>query len=129
VSVHERKPKETRMVSTRTTGDAQTTRWHGLAGRVWVAWQEGLDQRCTPLAARLVDAVVVGSGYRVRTVAQRLGAPGRGIGIDISNPMITAARDHTPASVLRANAPTHAVAPARVDMRLSRFGVMCCKGR
>jgi hypothetical protein len=39
-----------------------------------------------------------------------------------------AARESTPAGFLRANAPTHAFAPARFDMIRSRFGAMCFKG-
>jgi len=127
------------MEITRTTDDEQTTLWHGLAGHAWVAVQEVLDQRFKPLEDLLVDAVCAGSGRRVldvgygtgsttRAVARRLGATGRCIGIDMSDPMITAARESTPASFLRANAQTHAFAPARFDMIMSRFGVMFFKG-
>jgi ubiquinone/menaquinone biosynthesis C-methylase UbiE len=102
--------------------------------------QEVLDQMCKPLGDLLVDAVFAGSGRRVRdggygtgsttlAIARLLGATGRCIGIDISGPMITAARESTPASFLRANAPTHAFAPARFDMIMSkRAGVMFFKG-
>ena len=132
------------MEITRTTDDAQTTRGNGLAGHTWVALQEVLDQRFKPLEDLLVDAVFAGSGRRVRdggsgtgsttlAVARLLGAPGRCIGIDMSDPMIPAARaraarESTPASFLRANAPIHAFAPARFDRIMSRFGVMFFKG-
>ncbi|MGA7485442.1 MAG: class I SAM-dependent methyltransferase [Xanthobacteraceae bacterium] len=58
-----------------------------------------------------------------------LGAQGRSIGIDISEPMIAfararAEREGTPASFIRADAQTHAFAPASFDMIVSRFGVM-----
>jgi trans-aconitate methyltransferase len=133
------KHKETSMEITRTTDDEQTTLWNGLAGHAWVALQQVLDQMCKPLEDLLVDAVFAGSGRRVRdvgygtgsttlAVARLLGATGRCIGIDISDPMITAARESTPASFLRANAPTHAFAPAHFDMIMSRFGVMFFKG-
>jgi ubiquinone/menaquinone biosynthesis C-methylase UbiE len=137
------KQKETSMEITRTTDDEQTTLWNGLAGHAWVALQEVLDQMFKPLEDLLVDAVFAGSGRRVldvgygtgsttRAVARRLGATGRCIGIDISDPMITAARaraarESTPASFLRANAQTHAFAPARFDMIMSRFGVIFFK--
>jgi SAM-dependent methyltransferase len=126
------KQKETSMEITRTTDDEQTTLWNGLAGHAWVALQEVLDQMFKPLEDLLVDAVFAGSGRRVLdvgygtgsttlAVARLLGATGRCIGIDILDPMITAAR-------ARANAPTHAFAPARFDMIMSRFGVMFFKG-
>ena len=127
----------------RQTDDEQTKLWNGLAGRAWVEAQELLDSMFKPLEDLLVEAVFAGSGRQVLdvgcgtgsttlTVARRLGAEGRCVGIDISEPMITAARaraarESTPASFLRANAPTHAFAPARFDMIMSRFGVMFFK--
>ena len=127
------------MEITRTTDDEQTTLWNGLAGHAWVALQEVLDQMFKPLEDLLVDAVFAGSGRRVLdvgygtgstalAVARLLGATGRCIGIDMSDPMITAARESTLASFRRATAPTHAFAPARFDMLLSRFGGMFFKG-
>ena len=51
------------------------------------------------------------------------------VGIDISEPMIAAARaraerEGTPARFIRADAQTHAFEPASFDMIISRFGVM-----
>jgi 2-polyprenyl-3-methyl-5-hydroxy-6-metoxy-1,4-benzoquinol methylase len=125
------KQKETSMEITHTTDDEQTTLWHGFAGHAWVALQEVLDQMFKPFEDLLVDAVFAGSGRRVLdvgygtgsttlAVVRLLGATGRCIGIDVSEPMITAvqahaARESMPASFLRANAPTHAFAPARFD--------------
>ena len=70
-----------------------------------------------------------GTGSTTLAVARLLGAKGRCIGIDISDPMIAAARaraerERTPASFIRANAQTHAFEPASFDMIISRFGVM-----
>jgi ubiquinone/menaquinone biosynthesis C-methylase UbiE len=125
---------------TRQTADAQTTLWNGLAGRAWVEAQELLDQMFKPLEDLLVEAVFAGSGRQVLdvgcgtgsttlAVARRLGAKGQCIGIDISEPMLTAARaraerEGTPASFIRANAQDHAFEPASFDMIISRFGVM-----
>ena len=58
-----------------------------------------------------------------------LGANGRSVGIDISEPMIAFARERaeregTPASFIRADAQTHAFEPASFDMIISRLGVM-----
>ena len=114
--------------------------WNGPAGRAWVEAQELLDQVFKPFEDLLVEAVCAGSGGRVLdvgcgtgsttlAVARLLGAKGRCIGIDISEPMIAAARaraerEGTPASFIRANAQSHAFEPASFDMIISRFGVM-----
>ena len=128
------------MNGTRQANDEQTMLWNGLAGRAWVEAQELLDQMFKPLEDLLVEAVFAGSEHRVLDVgcgtgsttlaiARRLGAKGRCIGIDISEPMLTAGqaraeRESTRASFIRANAQDHAFEPATFDMILSRFGVM-----
>src|SRR5882672_3620081 len=122
------------------TDDEQTALWNGLAGRAWVEAQELLDQALKPFEDLLVEAVSTGPGGRVLdvgcgtgsttlAVARLLGAKGRCIGIDISDPMIAAARargeqETTPASFICANAQIHAFEPASFDMIISRFGVM-----
>src|SRR4029453_15134155 len=58
-----------------------------------------------------------------------LGANGTCTGIDISNPMIAAARaraerEGTPATFIVADAEDHPFEPASFDMFISRFGVM-----
>jgi SAM-dependent methyltransferase len=124
----------------RQTDDEQTTLWNGLSGRAWVETQELIDQMFKPIEDLLVEAVSTGSGGRVLdvgcgtggttlAVARLLGSKGRCIGIDISDPMIDAARaraerDGTPAGFVRANAQIHAFEPASFDMIISRFGVM-----
>ena len=125
---------------THPSDDEQTRLWNGLAGRAWVEAQELLDQMFKPFEDLLVEAVSADSGGRVLdvgcgtgsttlAVARRLGAKGRFIGIDISDPMLAAAqaraeREGTPASFIRANAQLHAFEPASFDMIISRFGVM-----
>ena len=122
------------------TEDEQTKLWNGPAGRAWVEAQPVLDQMFAPLEALLVAAVCEGSGSRVLdvgcgtgsttlAVARRLGANGRCVGIDISDPMIAVARaraerEGVPASFIRANAQTHDFEPASIDAIISRFGVM-----
>jgi len=124
----------------RQTDDEQMKLWNGPAGRAWVEAQELLDQVLKPFEDLLVEAVSAGCGGRVLdvgcgtgsttlAVARLLGAKGRCIGIDISDPMIAAARaraerESTPASFVRANAQIHAFEPASFDMIISRFGVM-----
>jgi len=124
----------------RQADDEQTKLWNGHAGRAWVETQELLDLMLKPLEDLLIEAVSAGSARRVLDVgcgtgsttlaiARLLGAQGRCTGIDISDPMITAARaraerESTPAGFILANAQTHAFEPASFDMIISRFGVM-----
>lgn len=120
--------------------DDQARLWNGPAGHAWVAAQELLDQMLKPFEDLLMEAVSTASASRVLdvgcgtgsttlAVARLLGAEGRCIGIDISEPMIAAAqaraeRESTPASFIRADAQTHGFEPASFDMIISRFGVM-----
>ncbi|MDI1434589.1 class I SAM-dependent methyltransferase [Polyangium sorediatum] len=122
------------------TEDEQSKLWNGPAGHAWVDEQALLDHMFQPFEDLLVEAVAAGAashvldigcgtGSTTLAVARRLGAKGRSVGIDLSEPMITAARaraarETTPASFLRDSAQTHAFEPASFDMLISRFGVM-----
>ena len=88
---------------TQQTADEQTAIWNGLAGRAWVEEQEMLDQIFKPFEDLLVEAVSCrirrpvldvgcGTGSTTLAVARLLGAKGHCTGIDISDPMIAAAR-------------------------------------
>jgi SAM-dependent methyltransferase len=135
----EGKPKETMMDIARETD--QTTLWNGPGGRAWVDAQEVMDQVLKPFEDLLVEAVSArglrgraldvgcGTGGTTLAVARRLGTKGECIGIDVSEPMIAAARgraarEGAPATFIRADAQEHAFEPASFDMILSRFGVM-----
>jgi SAM-dependent methyltransferase len=118
----------------------QTKRWSGVAERGWVEAQELLDRLFQPFEELLVEGISAGWGGRVLdvgcgtgsttlAVSRQLGAEGRTIGIDISEPMIATARaraerEGAPASFIRANAQTHEFEPASFDLIVSRFGVM-----
>ncbi|WP_404369333.1 class I SAM-dependent methyltransferase [Corallococcus coralloides] len=128
------------MDDTRQPEDEQTNLWNGPAGHAWVENQAVIDAMFKPLEDLLVEAVAEGSARRVLdvgcgtgsttlAVARRLGAEGRCTGIDISEPMLAAARaraeqEGTPARFIRANAQLHTFEPASFDMIISRFGVM-----
>jgi ubiquinone/menaquinone biosynthesis C-methylase UbiE len=128
------------MNAERQADDEQAKLWNGIAGRAWVEAQEVLDQMFKPFEDLLVEAVSAGSSRRVLdvgcgtgsttlAVARMLGARGRCIGIDLSEPMLTLARaraerEGTSADFIRADAQTHAFEPASFDMIISRFGVM-----
>jgi SAM-dependent methyltransferase len=99
-----------------------------------------LDGLFAPFADRLADAVLdgrpgtvldvgCGTGGTTLAIARRIGDVGRCVGIDISEPMIAAARSRaaregTAADFVLADAQRHAFAPASVDTIVSRFGVM-----
>lgn len=124
----------------RQANDEQTKLWNGLAGRAWVDVQEPLDRMLKPFEELLVDAVGAesarrvldvgcGTGSTTLAVARRLGAEAHCVGIDISDPMIRAARQRartegSPARFICADAQDHAFDPACFDMIVSRFGVM-----
>jgi SAM-dependent methyltransferase len=121
--------------------DEQAKLWNGPAGRAWVDAQETLDQMLAPYEELLIEAVSAESPHRVLDIgcgtgsttlaAARLLAAedGRCVGIDISQPMIDAARaraerEGSTARFICDDAQTHAFEPASFDMIVSRFGVM-----
>ena len=120
--------------------DEQRKRWNGPAGHAWVDAQEVLDRLLKPLEDRLADLAAAlhpdrlldvgcGTGSTTVAIARRLGAPSECVGVDISEPMLAAARaraarEGVPAAFICADAQTYGFEPARVDLIVSRFGVM-----
>ena len=118
----------------------QKALWNSNAGCPWVESQATMDQMFAPIEALLADAVVAGSprdvldvgcgtGATTFAVARRLGAASRCVGVDISEPMIAAARARAeragvPAQFILADAETHPFEPSSHDAIMSRFGVM-----
>jgi ubiquinone/menaquinone biosynthesis C-methylase UbiE len=117
----------------------QSALWN-TAGRTWVESQQLLDHVLQPFEDLLVDAISIetsrrvldvgcGTGSTTLAIARRLGSEGSCTGIDISEPMIVAARaraerERTAATFVLADAQTHAFDRARFDTIVSRFGVM-----
>ncbi len=128
------------MNTTHNTDNEQAALWNGSAGRAWVDEQEVLDAVLAPFEALLVEAVGAapaqrvldvgcGTGSTTLAVARHLGAGGRCIGVDISEPMIALARtraerEGAPVRFVCADAQRHAFEPASFDTIVSRFGVM-----
>src|SRR5262245_150939 len=118
----------------------QAKRWNSTAGNVWVAAQAELDRLMKPLEDLLVEAVAAhsphelldvgcGTGGTTVAIARRLGATASCTGVDISVPMIEAARaradrDGAPVAFIVADAQTYSFEAARFDAIVSRFGVM-----
>jgi SAM-dependent methyltransferase len=125
---------------THSTDGEQTALWNSPAACAWVDAQELIDRVYSPLEDLLVEAAIAASADRVvdvgcgtggttLAVARRLGANGNCVGIDVSEPMIAAARaraerEHAPARFICADAATHMFEPASVELIISRFGVM-----
>ncbi|MEV7081849.1 class I SAM-dependent methyltransferase [Streptomyces sp. NPDC093516] len=121
----------------RRSDDEQTARWNGPAGQAWLDLQEVLDGMFRPFEELLVEAVAAqgaarvldvgcGTGGVARAVARRVG---HCVGIDLSEPMIDAAREQAgregvPAVFVRGDAQEHAFGRAGFDAVVSRFGVM-----
>jgi SAM-dependent methyltransferase len=118
----------------------QAALWNGVAGRTWVEEQARLDAVLQPFEDLLVAAIAArapsalldvgcGTGAVTLAAARRLGPGARCLGVDVSAPMIEAARaragrEGLPATFLRADAQRHPFEAASVDMIVSRFGVM-----
>jgi SAM-dependent methyltransferase len=118
----------------------QTALWNGVGGRAWVDEQALLDHLLAPFQDLLVAEVAAasprrvldvgcGAGATTLAVARQLGGAGRCTGVDISAPLIDAARlraerEGIAADFIRADAQEHAFAPGSFDMTISRFGVM-----
>lgn len=121
-------------------GGEQAALWNGASGHAWVEQQRLLDDMFRPLEQQLVEAadhagaqrildVGCGTGSTTLALARRLGTHGRCTGIDISAPMLAAARaraqhEGANATFVHADAQEHAFVPASFDMIVSRLGVM-----
>ena len=124
----------------RQANSEQAALWNDSSGRAWIDTQELLDELFRPFEKLLTDAVAAkspvsvldvgcGTGAVSLAIQQLLGARGRSVGIDISAPMIAAARDRAAragaaAEFIAGDAQTHAFEPASFDLIVSRFGVM-----
>jgi SAM-dependent methyltransferase len=117
----------------------QGAMWQGAGGHTWAAAQDLLDQmyqpiedllmRSLPAGAQSLLDVGCGTGATTLAAARQLGADARCIGIDISAPMLAAARERAARSqsgavFIQDDAQRHAFEPASYDAIISRFGVM-----
>ena len=115
--------------------------WNEVAGPRWVGRQGAQEARNVEMLALLLEAAAPQPGERVLDVgcgtgvttepyAKAVGPAGHVTGIDISQPMLDAARKRIEAAGLRnvtltlADAQVHDFAPASCDLLTSRLGVM-----
>lgn len=124
------------------TANAEQIRyWNETAGPKWVAMQERIDAQIEPLGRLAIErsgakpgevAVDVGCGCGQSSLqlAQKVGPRGRVLGVDISQPMLSRARERAREHGLdnlqfaAADAQTHPFAAGDADLVYSRFGVM-----
>jgi SAM-dependent methyltransferase len=123
------------------TNAAQLEYWNNVAGPRWVGLAGYVEKRVERVndlllarsAVRPGEKVLeVGCGTGAATVplADAVGETGEVVGIDISEPMLTAARQRIAQrsqrniALLHGDAQVHSFSPDRFDLIASRFGVM-----
>lgn len=118
----------------------ETRSWTEEAGHNWVAAQALMDRMLAPYLDRLMASVAAlkrgrvldigcGTGATTRAAAHILGDQGDAVGLDVSPPMIEAARalaaeEEAAARFILDDAATHAFDAGSFDLLISRFGVM-----
>jgi ubiquinone/menaquinone biosynthesis C-methylase UbiE len=117
----------------------QIAYWNGPNGERWVRRQEMQDVVLGPVSDVLIDRAAPKVGERVIDIgcgcgattfafANKVGARGHVLGVDISAPMLALARELAPADAplefSLADATVQAFQPASFDLLVSRFGVM-----
>ncbi len=119
----------------------QSALWNSRGGEVWVEQQQLLDRLFLQFERLLADEVAAsgarnildigcGAGATTLAAARRLAPEGQCTGLDISAPLITAARRRaeneglTNAHFIAGDAQGHDFAPNSFDAVISRFGVM-----
>ncbi len=117
----------------------QIAYWNGPGGQRWANRQQSQDVLLAPVADLLIDRARPAAGERIVDVgcgsgaisialAQKVGPSGHVMGIDISAPMLTRARQVAPAGLpvdfVLADATVYPFAPDSFDLLVSRFGVM-----
>jgi SAM-dependent methyltransferase len=118
---------------------AQAEYWNKVAGQRWTDRQEEQDLVLGPISDRLIAAAGAKPGQRVIDIgcgcgdttidlAARVPPDGEVVGLDISEPMLTRARERAPkglpARFVLADATAYDFEPAWADLAVSRFGVM-----
>ncbi|QOZ34148.1 class I SAM-dependent methyltransferase [Bradyrhizobium sp. CCBAU 53421] len=117
----------------------QIAYWNGPGGQRWAARQAAQDivlkpvldlliDRAAPKAGERIVDVGCGSGASSFALAAKVAPDGHVLGVDVSEPMLTRARQSTPQGLpvefALADATVHPFAGESFDLLASRFGVM-----
>lgn len=119
----------------------QAALWNEAGGETWVEMNAILDRMLAPFETNLTTTAFPGVGRRVLDIgcgagattlamARRLGPDGLALGVDISGPLVAAAKARaeadglSQAAFVQADAQTYAFEPGDFDAVISRFGVM-----
>jgi SAM-dependent methyltransferase len=119
--------------------EAEITYWNSAGGRRWVERHQSQDIVLGPIlqatlkraqlrqGERVVD-IGCGTGASSVALAERVGASGQVLGVDVSAPMLARAAERlppgAPVKFVEADATTYLFEPAAFDLLFSRFGVM-----
>lgn len=120
---------------------AEAAAWNARRGEVWVELQDLLDRLFRPIEQVLAETVRTdgahavldigcGAGATTLAVARHLAPDGRCTGLDVSVPLVEAARRRSgeasigTAAFVVGDAQRHAFRPGTFDAAVSRFGVM-----
>ena len=120
---------------------AQAAYWKQAGGQAWVDLQDLMDRLNQPICDAVVAAgfpgaggavldIGCGAGATTLAMARRVGPQGRSVSVDVSAPLLAAARASATAQgvanaqFLEGDAQTHDLGTAAYDAAISRFGVM-----
>lgn len=119
----------------------QAALWNDASGKTWVEMQAVLDRMLQPFADRLIAQafpgeggwvldIGCGAGATTLAMARKLGPKGLALGVDISGPLVAAAKARAEAEGLEqarfveADAQAYRFDAGAFDAVISRFGVM-----
>jgi len=121
------------------SNEEQLEYWNGEAGQRWAQMDARMARLLQPVAEALIDHtdlsacrraidVGCGGGSQSELLARHLGAGATVLGVDISGPLLSVARERAAVleglDFLQADASVHDFAPDSFDLLFSRFGVM-----
>ncbi len=123
---------------TPTVAEQQRAYWNSPVGDKWVNNQSTLDAMFVPLTADLIELAGIktgenildvgcGGGTTTRLLANKVGAKGRVLGVDISKPLLAAAKaqaNDAHVDFFEGDAGSASVPMEAADLIISRFGIM-----